>query len=1431
MSVHTTTPLDRVPGYLGRVLHEDGPIGTCFQVAPGLLVTAWHVLDCVEAGAVGASVRVDPLSGGGAFDAVVARVDPVHDLAVIRAQQALPQSVVGWERTDGQEYGTPLVITGAPEVSDVHEYRFLDARGTCEGGTVRDDAVPLGRARAQDVLPGMSGAPVRRAGDDKVIGVLSARYNSADGWLQHSIWIARTENLAPLLQGLATLEFTVPVLPTDGIDLTLHIGSDEVRLSGACLQPVTGTHRGVNETVLTALREIRQARATQGAHAAQDSATSDSEPVYRGDGTAQTTPVAAAVHRAGRLLTDAFLTGQVAEALADVLLQAEQEHKLVRLAVQADGGYGRLPWEILLHPVTGLALALRPYVTLYRRTTATAPPRLPGPLRILVAVSGPDDSAGQVLDYERELRNVLASVRSARAGHAHVKIVQFATTTAIRAALAQERFHILHLSGHGRPGELEVEHDDGTSRLVDADTFVTAAIPAGKMPPVIALSACHTAVDDGDRPSFAAGLAARGAAAVIATDTSITDIYATRFFARVYGDLTSQDSPDLLEAVAQARRTVHADLAGSSSPREQQVAAFEEWSTLTVLTATSRLPLLTLYNTTSGPSDHSDTSLMTADRGRTRLDGLIVRPEGEFVGRRREQRAWPRTLDATATAGLVLHGIGGIGKTTLAAELVLRMQHLRPAWIHTGLAGETSVDEFFTTVSDPFMPLPAPDASLQLPHTASPSGIALPPQQLTHLFHARRGDLAWQQRLNHLRKAIGDTPVLVSLDNFEDNLTPSTAAPSPASTGDLGTQRGDTAAASQDSGEMRITDPDLADLLAAWALDPGDSKLLITSRFPFTLPNHAHHSLQFEHLGPLSHAETLKLAWSLSALDRLTEPQLTRVWHLVGGHPRALEYLDALLNNSTARYPDITRRLTQALRKRQHAHPAVPAPNTNGTEAADDLRTGSRTLDARLAETATLAADDILLPDLIARLSATAHALLRHTAVYREPVDTNALLFQTSPDDDTAATTPASAQRILDILANAGIPLDQPVDLTTLPTDLQEQLAPHLAEARKLPTPPRAHPADLEQLLAQCAGTGLLHTNRQTGRHFVHRWTATELHRHNNDLQDLQQAHRNAAAFWRWHAAAWPQDPDADIHDHLEARHHLLQANDLQQAAEVTENSFALLRDRGSWNRARALITTSLTWLPVSSSRHPAWLHELGNLAFLQGEYEEARNLYEQSLKIKQRLGDQAGSANTYGQLGMLAQQQGEYEEARRLYEQSLKVFQRLGDQAGAAGTYHQLGILAQQQGEYQEARRLYEQALQTSQRLGNQAGSANTYGQLGMLAQQQGEYGEARRLYEQALKVFQRLGNQASSANIYGQLGILAQRTGDWEGATSWSGMALAILIRLQSPKVAPALQQLWECHGVLGAEQIAAILREQMDQEMVEAILEWLNNEEQIS
>ncbi|MBR7838630.1 trypsin-like peptidase domain-containing protein, partial [Actinospica durhamensis] len=183
----------RVPGFLGRVLADhDDPVGTCFHVAPGVVVTACHVLAEIDAAQLDAQVLLDPLAGGAPFQASVARLDPLHDLAVlVVAQEPGFAEVSGpLAASDGVALREPVRVTGHPLVYEPgHAYRYLDAPGTWAGGSVRDGEVGLGRLISDQVLKGMSGAPVLRESDGAVLGVASGRYNTPDGWLAGTVWV------------------------------------------------------------------------------------------------------------------------------------------------------------------------------------------------------------------------------------------------------------------------------------------------------------------------------------------------------------------------------------------------------------------------------------------------------------------------------------------------------------------------------------------------------------------------------------------------------------------------------------------------------------------------------------------------------------------------------------------------------------------------------------------------------------------------------------------------------------------------------------------------------------------------------------------------------------------------------------------------------------------------------------------------------------------------------------------------------------------------------------------------------------------------------------------------------------------------------------------------------------------------------------------
>ncbi|MFI5915743.1 trypsin-like peptidase domain-containing protein [Dactylosporangium sp. NPDC051541] len=249
-----------VPGFLSRVLDPGGvPVGTGFQVTPGIVVSAWHVLEAAGGGRVGASVRLDALDGSGAcFPAEVIGGDPGRDLAVLRGAEPLPESIAGLVPTGSVALLTPVTVTGVSVVDDAgHVYRHLDATGTWQGGTVRDGELALGRLTSTAVVPGMSGAPVRRLSDQAVVGVVSARYNSADGWLRDSVWVARVEDLVRLLGELPGVRVGRRLMLAEPVRTVLSVAAP----SASARLPVRvgrspAARSGMHESALEAARVL-----------------------------------------------------------------------------------------------------------------------------------------------------------------------------------------------------------------------------------------------------------------------------------------------------------------------------------------------------------------------------------------------------------------------------------------------------------------------------------------------------------------------------------------------------------------------------------------------------------------------------------------------------------------------------------------------------------------------------------------------------------------------------------------------------------------------------------------------------------------------------------------------------------------------------------------------------------------------------------------------------------------------------------------------------------------------------------------------------------------------------------------------------------------------------------------------------------------------
>jgi len=192
-----------------------------------------------------------------------------------------------------------------------------------------------------------------------------------------------------------------------------------------------------------------------------------------------------------------------------------------------------------------------------------------------------------------------------------------------------------------------------------------------------------------------------------------------------------------------------------------------------------------------------------------------------------------------------------------------------------------------------------------------------------------------------------------------------------------------------------------------------------------------------------------------------------------------------------------------------------------------------------------------------------------------------------------------------------------------------------------------------------------------------------------------------------------------------------------------------------------------------------------GNLAFHQGQYEQATRYHESALELRQLLDDRAGMAASRGNLGNMAYMQGDLACAKASYAEVLAGFRELDDKWAVANTLHNLGNVARAQADYEEAVQFYESSLAMRLELGDRRGIAATLNNLGDVATSQARYPDAFALYKKSLLIRHELGigegiatsleSFAQLANACGHLARAARQFGVAQSLRESIGVSLA--------------------------------------------------------
>ncbi|WP_228390464.1 CHAT domain-containing protein, partial [Streptomyces smaragdinus] len=1010
----------------------------------------------------------------------------------------------------------------------------------------------------------------------------------------------------------------------------------------------------------------------------------------------------------------------------------------------------RAPFELLAAPGEGfMARELSSFAVARRMGRPGTAPDLGG-FRLGVAFMASAPRGQHELDFEAE---EMAVLRAAGGTSLDLVVEDSGNPEHLGRRLSElGGMPVVHLSCHGlhnwreKPDAaptpvLLMEDDLGEGRPTTTRELLTLLTPRPKLAFV---SACLTATGAdvaGHLPagaghrggaeaaagvpvahSLATGLVAAGVPAVIGWDGSVSDRASTLFAEHLYEQLSRRVG--LAEAVADARHQL------LSCPEERLRA---DW----------HLARLWLGPGGGGPlvAGTRKRQMVPAHHvTRTFLDRkhqLPVSSAEMFVGRRPEMQRALRALRGGERGGVLLHGQGRLGKSSLAARIADRHPHLAVAVVF----GDYSAGAVLDAVADAVAANPDARALIE----GRRAEVREQPERLGALLtDLLAGPCA--QGVDEVRK-----PLLLIIDDLEQILV------------------------ADHDGPHRL-DPRFAGVVAnvLAACDPAltDSRLLVTSRFTFTLGG-LERTLEPVQLQPLSEAARLKLQRRQAALAPAgyaaeRADLARRALEVSRGNPGLQDLIGLRLVYSDE--------IDQA-----RAEAAV-------TDMEAYLRQGD--LPADNADVSSFL-ENLALDTLLEQAGPANRALLRACTLFTIPVPQP--VVDTLAEEVGGAASRLCGLGLLDTFPDQRRP-DRPAlavnalasgRLRPLSDDERTVLAALTVEPLYAQwggaTPQPARDSDLDLQLTQLALaadnpaiTAHCATEAVTALRQGPAATAAELGDQAITLLDRHH-HEIPLSLLRAVTDAAVTSGDGEHADTLLDR--AIQQTNTEQTAPT--DRAALLYDhairlitRGETDQAESLLNQAHQFFTDAGDTRSAAITwgQIADILQQRGETDEALRIRrEVELPVYERIGDTRSAAVTWGQIADILQQRGETDEALRIHrEVTLPVYERIGDTREAAVTWGQIADILQQRGETDEALRIRREVeLPVYERIGDTRSAAVTWGQIADILQQRGETDEALRIRrEVTLPVYERIGDTREAAVTWGQIADILQQRGETDEA-----------------------------------------------------------------
>jgi tetratricopeptide (TPR) repeat protein len=1050
----------------------------------------------------------------------------------------------------------------------------------------------------------------------------------------------------------------------------------------------------------------------------------------------------------GRKLYQKIFTSEVERVWKEQI--RSREHELLVLCIRiADDAHEleAIAWETLFDGEEFIAAGTKTTISRLPLEVQpqAAPAAVPLPLKMLALVSSPLDLPDHSrLQMEREQEILLEAINDpAGQGRIRADFEDEAKLEILEGSL-ETPYQIFHFTGHGlapeNGGGLLLEDARGESRPTSVAEVLQSLQRGENSLRLVVLSGCQTArtINVGGFRDMARGLLRRKIPAVIAMQFSISDTGGLKFAESFYTRIAAGRTLELATHAARRALLLSDDY-------------YLQADALAPVLLTSNGDCLQTRQAEAAP---------TVETPKLDFSFFLPLPQLSygFYGRRREYRQVRDGILQRNQRAVIVHGIGGIGKTALVSHVATRLKKR--------FKGVYAFDCSSGTL--------APETvMIKLHQYFAPQGInAL--EQL--LFQSLPPDVL----ANYLAQVLSQWSLLLIFDNIESQL-----------------ERTDTG--------FQIADENLRTFLSTLVKTTATaSHFLFTSRYLFELDDKRLGNIQSLPLEDLSRPEALSLMQKLQHLSAASYTEKLAALKTFGGHPYALVTLDRYCNHQP---------LTRALEDAKNIHAELRAFLAIELNYAQ-LSERSRELLNRLAafrHSVPYDAVDWVMGKKVSYAAEVLEAERGNLPQEWKALDEAEILQRLEemlPERRQGEDVWLSIKE----LTEWGLltPIQEDGKLKQLSV---HALVRNFCRDKQEGETWRAYLRDAAACYANV--TKPIEEKDKTQNAMWVEMEAFELFMEAEDFDNAAVLLMNATSLLtRWGLGQHLEGQYRRLFDKLDSRRN---AMILHNFANLVFDHGKYDKALEYYNRSLKIKEEIGDHLGVAYS-----LGQIGTIYRKRGEYDKALENYERVLKISEKLDDPSSFVTWLIQIGNVRLDLGDYEKALDKYKQSLKISRELNDLSGVATSLHGIGNVYYVSRDYDKALECYNLSLKMAIDLSDLSGIATLFHLIGMTHSVQGEYDNALEYYNRSLKLAEEIGSPSGVANPLSQIGKLYIDVGRYDEAFRNLLSALSIFKELQSPNAQVVLSFLKELRAKWGEENFDAAWKKATGENMPDWLLD---------